>query len=115
MLEDLEAERLKGFNHNLLVAATGTGKTVIAALDYKRLCEAAGRDLKLLFVAHRQEILKQAMRTYRDVMQDGAFGELYVGEHKPTAVEAHLRLRPVAVVPRHRQAGTGLLRRRRHR
>lgn len=83
MLEDLEAERLKGFNHNLLVAATGTGKTVIAALDYKRLSEAAGIDLKLLFVAHRQEILKQAMRTYRDVMQDGAFGELYVGEHKP--------------------------------
>ncbi|GAC1368133.1 MAG: DEAD/DEAH box helicase [Pseudarthrobacter sp.] len=83
MLEELEAERLKGFNHNLLVAATGTGKTVIAALDYKRLCEAAGRDLKLLFVAHRQEILKQAMRTYRDVMQDGAFGELYVGDHKP--------------------------------
>jgi superfamily II DNA or RNA helicase/HKD family nuclease len=83
MLEDLEAERLKGFNHNLVVAATGTGKTVIAALDYKRLCEAAGRDLKLLFVAHRQEILKQALRTYRDVMQDGAFGELYVAEHKP--------------------------------
>ncbi|MCO4261483.1 DUF3427 domain-containing protein [Pseudarthrobacter sp. MDT3-26] len=83
MLEELEAERLKGFNHNLLVAATGTGKTVIAALDYKRLCEAAGRDLKMLFVAHRQEILKQAMRTYRDVMQDGAFGELYVGDHSP--------------------------------
>jgi superfamily II DNA or RNA helicase/HKD family nuclease len=83
MLEDLEAERSKGFNHNLVVAATGTGKTVIAALDYKRLCEAAGRDLKLLFVAHRQEILKQAMRTYRDVMQDGAFGEFHVGEHKP--------------------------------
>lgn len=83
MLEDLEAERLKGYNHNLLVAATGTGKTVIAALDYKRLSESAGRDLKLLFVAHRQEILKQAMRTYRDVMQNGAFGELYVGNHKP--------------------------------
>ncbi|NSX35553.1 DUF3427 domain-containing protein [Pseudarthrobacter oxydans] len=83
MLEDLEAERLKGYNNNLLVAATGTGKTVIAALDYKRLSEASGRDLKLLFVAHRQEILKQAMRTYRDVMQDGAFGELYVGDHKP--------------------------------
>ncbi len=83
MLEDLEAERLKGYKHNLLVAATGTGKTVIAALDYKRLCEGTGRDLKLLFVAHRQEILKQAVRTYRDVMQDGAFGELYVGDHKP--------------------------------
>ena len=83
MLEDLEAERSKGFNRNLLVAATGTGKTVIAALDYKRLCEAAGRNLTLLFVAHRQEILKQSMRTYRDVMQDGSFGELYVGDHKP--------------------------------
>ncbi|WP_247048161.1 DUF3427 domain-containing protein [Arthrobacter rhizosphaerae] len=83
MLEDLEAERLKGYNRNLLVAATGTGKTVIAALDYKRLCETAGRELKLLFVAHRQEILKQSLRTYRDVMQNGAFGELYVGAHKP--------------------------------
>ncbi|BCW83346.1 helicase [Arthrobacter sp. NicSoilE8] len=83
MLEDLEAERSKGFNRNLLVAATGTGKTVIVALDYKRLCEAAGRPLSLLFVAHRQEILKQSLRTYRNVLQDGAFGELYVGDHKP--------------------------------
>lgn len=83
MLEDLEAERSKGFNKNLLVAATGTGKTVIAALDYRRLCEAAGRSLSLLFVAHRQEILKQSLGTYRNVMQDGAFGELYVGDHKP--------------------------------
>ena len=40
MLEDLEAERLKGHHRNLVVAATGTGKTVIAALDYKRLCDA---------------------------------------------------------------------------
>ncbi|MDJ0317313.1 DUF3427 domain-containing protein [Arthrobacter sp. H35-MC1] len=83
MLEDLQAERAKGFHRNLLVAATGTGKTVIAALDYKQLCEAAGRELSLLFVAHRKEILQQSMTTYRNVMQDGTFGELYVGEHKP--------------------------------
>lgn len=83
MLEDLEAERDKGYHRNLLVAATGTGKTVIAALDYKRLCEVAGRELNLLFVAHRQEILKQSLRTYRDVLQKGSFGELFVGEHKP--------------------------------
>jgi superfamily II DNA or RNA helicase len=83
MLEDLEAERDKGYHRNLLVAATGTGKTVIAALDYKRLCEVAGRELTLLFVAHRQEILKQSLRTYRDVLQKGAFGELFVGDHKP--------------------------------
>ncbi|WP_373461650.1 DUF3427 domain-containing protein [Pseudarthrobacter sp. W1I19] len=83
MLEDLEAERTKGHHSNLLVAATGTGKTVIAALDYKGLSEAAGRDLKLLFVAHRQEILKQSLQTYRRVLQKGSFGELFVGEHKP--------------------------------
>ncbi len=85
MLEDLESARdVHGHHRNLLVAATGTGKTVVAALDYKRLCEAAGRDLTLLFVAHRQEILKQSLTTYRNVMQSGSFGELYVGEHKPT-------------------------------
>ncbi|MFD0047582.1 DUF3427 domain-containing protein [Pseudarthrobacter scleromae] len=83
MLEDLEAARAKGHHSNLLVAATGTGKTVIAALDYKRLSEATGRDLKLLFVAHRQEILKQSLQTYRRVLQKGSFGELFVGEHKP--------------------------------
>nr|WP_281268267.1 DUF3427 domain-containing protein [Arthrobacter livingstonensis] len=83
MLEDLEAERAKGFHRNLIVAATGTGKTVIAALDYKQLCDGAGRDLTLLFVAHRKEILQQSLTTYRNVMQDGAFGELFVGEHKP--------------------------------
>jgi len=84
MLEDLESERLKGHTQNLMVAATGTGKTVTAALDYQRLCEASGRRLKLLFVAHRQEILKQALGTYRTITQDGAFGELYVGNDKPT-------------------------------
>ncbi|WP_425864561.1 DUF3427 domain-containing protein [Arthrobacter sp. TWP1-1] len=83
MLEDLEAERNKGFHRNLLVAATGTGKTVIAALDYKRLCEAAGKDLSLLFIAHRREILQQAMTTYRNVIQSGSFGELFVGKNKP--------------------------------
>lgn len=83
MLEDLEAERSKGFHRNLLVAATGTGKTVIAALDYKQLCEAAGKDLSLLFIAHRKEILQQSMTTYRNVMQSGSFGELFVGKNKP--------------------------------
>ncbi|ALO67927.1 helicase [Arthrobacter alpinus] len=83
MLEDLEAERNKGFHRNLLVAATGTGKTVIAALDFRRLCEASGRKLTLLFVAHRKEILQQSLTTYRNVMQSGSFGELFVGDHKP--------------------------------
>ncbi|MFD1210654.1 DUF3427 domain-containing protein [Arthrobacter sp. GCM10027362] len=84
MLEELEAARgIQGHHRNLIVAATGTGKTVVAALDYKRLCDEAGRQLKLLFIAHRKEILEQSLRTYRAVMQSGSFGELYVGEHKP--------------------------------
>ncbi|MFF8836547.1 DUF3427 domain-containing protein [Streptomyces sp. NPDC015130] len=76
MLERLQVEReVHGRHHNLLVAATGTGKTVMAALDYKRLRQRYGRDLRLLFVAHRQEILRQSLRTYQDVLVDANFGE----------------------------------------
>ncbi|MFK4596022.1 DUF3427 domain-containing protein [Streptomyces pristinaespiralis] len=76
MLERLEVERTVHDRHrNLLVAATGTGKTVMAALDYKRLRQKYGRDLRLLFVAHRQEILRQSLRTYQDVLVDANFGE----------------------------------------
>ncbi|MFF0448174.1 DUF3427 domain-containing protein [Streptomyces sp. NPDC004609] len=76
MLERLEVERTVHDRHrNLLVAATGTGKTVMAALDYKRLRQQHGRDLRLLFVAHRQEILRQSLRTYQDVLVDANFGE----------------------------------------
>jgi superfamily II DNA or RNA helicase/HKD family nuclease len=77
MLERLEVERgVHGRHRNLLVAATGTGKTVMAALDYKHLRQKLGRDLKLLFVAHRKEILEQSLRTYQDVLVDANFGEL---------------------------------------
>ncbi|QGV80439.1 DUF3427 domain-containing protein [Streptomyces ficellus] len=78
MLERLAAERVVHHRHrNLLVAATGTGKTVMAALDYKQLRRQHGRDLRLLFVAHRKEILRQSMRTYQDVLNDANFGESF--------------------------------------
>lgn len=84
MLDDLEAERTIHDRHrNLLVAATGTGKTVIAALDYKRLRSSPQEQPSILFLAHRREILEQALRTYRDVLRDGSFGELFVGGVKP--------------------------------
>ncbi len=73
MLEQLDAERkLHDRHRNLVVAATGTGKTVIAALDYKRLVQDQG-DLSLLFVAHRIEILQQAQRTYQEVLANASF------------------------------------------
>ncbi|NYH93252.1 superfamily II DNA or RNA helicase/HKD family nuclease [Actinopolymorpha rutila] len=88
MLEELESERVvHGRHRNLVVAATGTGKTVVAALDYRRLslaAEAAGKPRpSLLFVAHRREILQQSLRTYREVLADASFGELYVGDARP--------------------------------
>lgn len=84
MLESLDVERLVHDRHrNLVVAATGTGKTVLAALDYRRLHERQGRLPRLLFVAHRQEILEQSLRTYREVLRRQDFGELYVGGARP--------------------------------
>ncbi|MFE9765650.1 DUF3427 domain-containing protein [Streptomyces sp. NPDC005808] len=78
MLERLRVERdIRGINHNLLVAATGTGKTVMAALDYRSLHRTLGGEApRLLFVAHRKEILKQSLRMYREVLDDASFGEL---------------------------------------
>lgn len=85
MLDALEAERVVHDRHrNLVVAATGTGKTVVAALDYRRLCDPVTREQpSLLFVAHRREILHQSQRTYREVLSDATFGELYVDGARP--------------------------------
>jgi superfamily II DNA or RNA helicase len=85
MLEALDVERsVHGRHRNLIVAATGTGKTVVAALDYRGLCNAeSGARPSLLFVAHRKEILEQSLRTYREVLADPSFGELYVAGSRP--------------------------------
>lgn len=83
MLEQLTTERAHGRSRNLLVAATGTGKTVVAAFDYRNTCHIEGGRPRLLFVAHREEILRQAMRTYREVLRDPEFGDLLTGSHQP--------------------------------
>ncbi|MHA4895777.1 DEAD/DEAH box helicase [Pedobacter sp. PWIIR3] len=78
LLEKLNSERqLRGRYRNLIVAATGTGKTVISAFDYKRFKDANPR-ARLLFVAHKKEILAQAQETFRHILKDGNFGELWV-------------------------------------
>ena len=83
ILDQLYAEReVYGHDKNLLVAATGVGKTVIAAFDFKRFL-AKNPGAKLLFVAHRQEILEQSLQKFREVLNDFNFGQLYVGGYKP--------------------------------
>jgi superfamily II DNA or RNA helicase/HKD family nuclease len=86
LLEQLELAREKGHHHNLLVAATGTGKTVIAAVDYARLRSRLPR-ARLLFVAHRKEILEQSLATYKHAVRDASFGELWVGDARPSRFE----------------------------
>ncbi|MET8147228.1 DUF3427 domain-containing protein [Actinoplanes sp. NPDC049668] len=86
LLELVEVSRTQGHHRNLLVSATGTGKTVMAAVDYARLRERLPR-ARLLFVAHREEILDQSRRTFRQVLADHAFGETWVGGARPTAFE----------------------------
>lgn len=83
LLELIELSRLQGHHRNLLVSATGTGKTVMAALDYQRLSQRLPR-ARLLFVAHRQEILNQSLATFRHALRDASFGELWVGGARPT-------------------------------
>ncbi len=89
ILDKLQAERqFLGRNKNLVVAATGTGKTVIAAFDYKSFCEKnpSGKN-RLIFLAHREEILVQAIDTFKTVLKDYNFGSLYVGKNKPDSMD----------------------------
>ncbi|MFT8390859.1 MAG: DUF3427 domain-containing protein [Sporolactobacillus sp.] len=89
ILDKLDADRkVRNCWRNLLVAATGTGKTVIAAFDYKRYRkENRGSSCRLLFIAHREEILKQSLTCFRSVLRDNNFGELFVGRHRPESID----------------------------
>jgi superfamily II DNA or RNA helicase len=82
MLEQIELSRARGHHRSLLVSATGTGKTVMAALDYQRLRQRLPR-ARLLFVAHREEILTQSRATFAHALRDAGFGELWVGGRRP--------------------------------
>lgn len=87
ILERLQVEReVRNHWRNLVVAATGTGKTVMAASDYKAFAEKHGR-ARLLFVAHREEILRQSLQTFRKVLSDYNFGEKWYGGKEPANYE----------------------------
>lgn len=83
ILEQLAVERsIHQRFRNLVVAATGTGKTLISAFDFARFYKTKP-NANFLFVAHREEILRQARAAYRGVLRNGTFGELWVGGHTP--------------------------------
>ena len=89
ILDKLAAERtVRGYYRNLVVAATGTGKTVVSAFDYKNFKKYSGNSpCRLLFIAHREEILKQSIACFRGVLKDANFGSLFVGSHKPESID----------------------------
>ncbi len=63
----LENTRSEGANKALILAATGVGKTALAAFDSKNYDS-------ILFVAHREEILKQAAQTFRNIRRSDDYG-----------------------------------------
>jgi superfamily II DNA or RNA helicase/diadenosine tetraphosphate (Ap4A) HIT family hydrolase len=80
-LHALEATRAAGNTAGLVVLATGLGKTWLSAFDSQR---AAFR--RVLFVAHRDEILHQALSTYRRIRPEAHLG-LYTGQEKTANAE----------------------------
>ncbi len=82
VLDSLANERAAGKNRHLVVAATGTGKTMIAAFDFRRY-QRENPGARLLFLVHREEILHQALQSFRQVLKDAGFGEVVTGRTRP--------------------------------
>ncbi len=89
ILDTLSVERdVLGHNKNLVVAATGVGKTVISAFDYKNFkSQNKGKVNRLLFIAHREDILSQSLKTFRTILRDRNFGGLYSGNFIPNNID----------------------------
>lgn len=83
ILEKLAVERnVHHCYQNLVVAATGTGKTIISAFDFKNYLKE-NPESKLLFLAHKIEILIQARNTFRNLLRDSNYGELLGNGKEP--------------------------------
>lgn len=95
IMQSLAYRRFQNKHKHLIVMATGTGKTTVAAFDYKNLSEQSIKPVKLLFLAHQKEIIDQAINTYRQVLENKQFGVvLYDGKilsEKPTHLFATIQ------------------------
>jgi superfamily II DNA or RNA helicase/diadenosine tetraphosphate (Ap4A) HIT family hydrolase/SOS-response transcriptional repressor LexA len=89
-LERLRGCRAEGRTRAIVVLATGLGKTWLAAFDHAQLQRELGRRPRLLFIAHRAELLRQAARTYRRMLRaagEGARVGWFVGEASELAAD----------------------------
>lgn len=73
-LEALHQTMEEQYNKAMVIMATGLGKTYLAAFFAERF-------KRVLFIAHREEILNQAKRSFQQVMPDRTHG-IYNGQHK---------------------------------
>lgn len=88
ILNDLRAERkIHDSYRNLVVAATGTGKTVVSAFDYKQFIADNPDKRRFLYIVHREEILRKSLTTYRVVLKDKNFGDIATGNHDPDSYD----------------------------
>jgi len=67
-LEQLEYSRQQGHKKAMIIAATGTGKTYLAAFDAQQT-----NSKRVLFIAHRGKLLSQAEQTFRQVFADSTY------------------------------------------
>lgn len=77
-----ELREQKHAKRALVVAATGTGKTILAALDVQRF-----KPRKMLYVVHREQILRKAMASFKQIIggPDKDYGILSGSEHDTEA------------------------------
>lgn len=87
MVNELAAERELGKHRHLIASATGTGKTIVAAFDYAFTARKLNRNPRLLFLAHRKDIVEQAREKYRAVLQQPLFGAL-ISENEKFSAQA---------------------------
>ena len=93
VLEKLEETRENGNKKGLVISATGTGKTYLAAMDIKQFFEIYSNtenkllekpkisNIKFLFIAHREELLENAMNVFSRILtiDKNEFGKIYGG------------------------------------
>ena len=97
VLQKLKETRINGNKKGLVISATGTGKTYLAAMDIKQFFEINSNtenklfkitdkksktsNIKFLFIAHREELLKNAINVFSKILKidKNEFGRIYGG------------------------------------